>query len=125
MVRTLISTGFVLAGLALAPGPAFAHTDADLVAVAAGDEATITLEPNHGCDGSPTIQVAVRAPVEAAVPGEVDGWSVTAEPDGSGRTVLRWTGGVLPADQRGAFPVTFTAPDTVGALLTFPSVQYC
>lgn len=39
--------------------------------------------------------------------------------------MLEWTGGVLPADQVGAFPVTFTAPDTVGELLTFPSIQEC
>ena len=125
MVRTLTFAGFVAAALWVAPGSALAHTGADLVAVAAGDEAKVTLKPSHGCAGSPTVEVAVRAPVEGAIPGDVDGWTATGEPDGSGNTVLRWTGGSLPTDRTGAFPVTFTAPDTVGALLVFPSVQYC
>jgi periplasmic copper chaperone A len=104
---------------------AAAHTEPDLVAVPAGGEATVSLKPNHGCGDSPTIAVSVRAPVEGAVAGEVEGWTAASTPDGQGRTVLEWTGGVLPSDQEGAFPITFTAPDTVGELLTFPSIQAC
>jgi uncharacterized protein YcnI len=102
-----------------------AHTEVDLVAVPAGSDATVTLRPTHGCDGRPTVEVAIRAPVPAATAGEVDGWTATATSDGAGRTVLTWTGGSLPATATGAFPVTFTAPDTPGALLTFPAVQRC
>ena len=39
--------------------------------------------------------------------------------------MLEWTGNVLPADEEGAFPVEFTAPDTPGVLLTFPAIQVC
>jgi uncharacterized protein YcnI len=110
----------------LAPAaPVAAHTETDLVAVPAGARATITLRPTHGCDGSPTVEVAIQAPVEGAAAGEVSGWTARAEADGRGHTVLEWTGGALPADETGAFPVTFTAPDTVGELLVFPSVQEC
>lgn len=109
----------------LAPAPVAAHTETDVVAVPAGGEATVTLRPTHGCDGSPTVEVAIQAPVAGATAGEVTGWTATAEADGQGNTVLEWTGGSLPADVTGAFPVTFTVPDTVGELLVFPSVQEC
>jgi uncharacterized protein YcnI len=109
----------------LAPAPVAAHTETDVVAVPAGAEATVTLRPTHGCDGSPTVEVAIQAPVEGATAGEVSGWTATAEADGRGNTVLEWTGGSLPADATGAFPVAFTVPDTVGELLVFPSVQEC
>jgi MYXO-CTERM domain-containing protein len=63
--------------------------------------------------------------MEGALPEAVEGWVATATPDGAGNTVLEWTGGLLPADQDGAFPVTFMAPDTPGELLTFPAIQVC
>ena len=113
------------AAILLAPISASAHTDSDIIAVPAGGEATVKLKPTHGCAGSPTVEVAIQAPVEGATAGEVEGWTATAEADGKGNTVLEWTGGSLPSDQTGEFPVTFTAPDTVGELLTFPSVQTC
>jgi uncharacterized protein YcnI len=118
----------VAGGLALSAvpsAPATAHTEVDLVAVPAGSDATVTLRPTHGCDDSPTVEVAIRAPVPGATAGAVDGWTATATPDGTGRTVLTWTDGSLPATATGAFPVTFTAPDTPGTLLTFPAVQRC
>lgn len=105
--------------------PAGAHTEADVIAVPAGEQVTIHLSPEHGCGDSPTVDVAIRAPLAGATAGEVDGWTATATADGSGRTVLEWTGGSLPADEEGEFPVTFTAPDQVGELLLFPAVQTC
>jgi uncharacterized protein YcnI len=114
----------VAATVALAPAAAGAHTESDLVAVAAGDTATVTLQPTHGCGDAATVRVAIRAPVPGATAGEVAGWSATAAADGD-RTVLEWTGGVLPSTETGAFPVTFTVPDAVGELLTFPAVQTC
>ena len=56
---------------------------------------------------------------------DVDGWSVSSTQDDQGRTVVEWTGGSLPPDQPGAFPIEFVAPDAVGELLTFPAVQTC
>lgn len=107
-------------------GPAAgAHTEADVVAVPAGATSTITLKPTHGCGDSPTVSVAVQAPVAGATAGAVPGWTTSATDDGQGHTVVEWTGGSLPADQDGAFPIRFTAPGTVGALLTFPAVQTC
>lgn len=105
--------------------PAAAHTEPDAVALPAGEEVTLTLRPTHGCDGAATIQVSARIPVADAVAEPVEGWSATSEPDGEGRSVVTWTDGRLPDDEEGAFPVTFTTPDAVGELLTFPFVQDC
>ena len=115
----------VLSLLATSSSPVAAHTESDLVAVPAGSEATVTLRPTHGSDGSPTVEVAIRAPVANATAGDVAGWTATAAPDGAGRTVLTWTGGSLAANAKGAFPVTFPTPNTPGVLLTFPAVQSC
>lgn len=105
-------------------GTAGAHTESDVVAVPTGSTAEVTLRPTHGCGDSPTTEVATRAPVEGAEAVAVPGWSHTATPDGDG-TVLEWTGGSLPADQVGAFPIRFTADEPPGELLTFPFVQVC
>jgi uncharacterized protein YcnI len=120
------TAALVLAAIVGLPAAvAHAHTEPDLVAVPAGAGATITLQPTHGCAGSPTVEVVIRAPVEGATPGEVVGWVTSTEPDGSGNTILTWTGGRLPTDATGAFPVTFVAPDSVGELLLFPAIQIC
>lgn len=120
----LLSTS-LLALSTLVPTQASAHADADVIAVAAGEQVTINFRPNHGCGESPTTEVAVRAPVAGATAGEVSGWTASSNADGDERTVLEWTGGSLPTDQTGAFPVTFTAPAKVGELLLFPAVQVC
>ena len=116
--------GLLLAAFVVGAIPAAAHTDSDVVAVPAATQATVTLEPTHGCGGSPTVEVMIRAPMTGATAGPVPGWTATATPNGSA-TTLAWTGGSLPADEEGAFPVTFTGPDTPGELLVFPSVQRC
>lgn len=115
-VAALVGWGSTAAG---------AHTGTDVVAVPAGEAATVKLKPTHGCAGSPTVEVAIQAPVEGATAGTVAGWTATATADGKGHTVIEWKGGSLPADQTGEFPVTFTAPAKPGTLLTFPAIQYC
>jgi hypothetical protein len=102
-----------------------AHTETSFVAVPASEEAAVAFRPTHGCGGSPTISVSVRAPVPEARAGEVDGWTGTATADGEGNTVVEWTGGLLPADEAGAFPVELVVPDAVGTLLAFPAIQRC
>lgn len=105
--------------------PAGAHTESDVVAVPATGEATVTFRPTHGCGDASTTEVSVRAPVEGATAAAVEGWVEASRPDGEGNTILEWTGGLLPTDQAGAFPITFTVPDAPGDLLTFPAVQIC
>ncbi|HET8931327.1 MAG TPA: DUF1775 domain-containing protein [Acidimicrobiales bacterium] len=128
MRRTLLALAVAVAAMVavslVGSGTAGAHTESDLVAVPAGSDATVTLQPTHGCAGSPTVQVRIRAEVAGATAGDVDGWTATATQD-DGRTVLEWTGGSLPADATGAFPVHFTVPDDPGRLLLFPAIQTC
>lgn len=125
-IRLLLAAS-ALAGAATValPTTASAHADADVIAVAAGEQVTISFRPNHGCGAAATTEVAVRAPFSGAVAGEVDGWTSATSEDGEGRSVAEWTGGSLPTEVTGAFPITFTAPDQVGELLLFPSVQVC
>jgi periplasmic copper chaperone A len=125
MRRTLAALGILLLATTATTGVAAAHTESDVVAVPAGEEATVTLEPTHGCGDSPTVEVRIRAEVPDATPQDVDGWTASAEPDGDDRTVVTWTGGSLPADATGEFPLDFTAPDTPGELLLFPAIQRC
>ncbi|MFN8017603.1 MAG: DUF1775 domain-containing protein [Acidimicrobiales bacterium] len=125
VLRLGLAATVTAASISLLPLAAAAHADADVVAVAAGEQATINFRPNHGCGESPTTEVAVRVPVRGATGGDVDGWTWTAEDDGDGRTIVEWTGGSLPTDVTGAFPVTFEVPDQVGELVLFPAVQVC
>ncbi len=106
-------------------GPAAAHTEPDAVAIPAGEEVTLTLRPTHGCGDAATTEVSARIAVPGARAEAVEGWTASQQDDGDGNTVVEWTGGRLPTEESGAFPVTFTAPDTVGELLTFPFVQVC
>lgn len=123
-VKLLRAFAIVTTLLIGAAAPAAAHTDSDFVAVPAGSKATVTLKPTHGCGTAPTTKVSTRLPVAGATAVEVPGWTATVTPDDD-RTVIEWTGGSLPSDQKGAFPVRFTTPEEVGALLLFPFVQEC
>lgn len=116
---------FAIALAPLTTSPVSAHTEPDVIAIAAGSEATVVLKPNHGCGDSPSTKVSTRVPVSGARGGDVEGWVVTAAEDDEGRTVIDWAGGSLPSDQTGAFPIEFTAPATPGTILSFPFVQEC
>jgi uncharacterized protein YcnI len=126
-ISVLTGTALAIGILCMGAPNAAAHTDADVIAVPAGSEATIKLKPNHGCGDSPTVEVFIQAPVPGATAGPIDGWTQTATPDTESpdKTVLEWSGGSLPTDLTGEFPVTFQVPDTPGELLTFPAVQGC
>lgn len=104
---------------------ASAPAEPDVIAMAAVGAATVTLKPNHGCGDAPSTKVSMRVPVSGARGGEVDGWMVSTSEDAEGRTIIDWTGGSLPSEQIGAFPIELTAPATPGAILTFPFIQEC
>ena len=102
-----------------------AHTETDYVAVPAGVETTVTLRPTHGCGDSPSVRLATRVPVPDAAGEDVEGWTTASSLDGEGRTLVEWSGGSLPADEAGEFPVTFVVPDAVGTIVVVPFVQVC
>ena len=102
-------------------GPALAHIHPDPGAVAAGSSATVGFGVEHGCDGSPTVEVAIQLP---------DGFTDVAAVDKDGWTaavagqVVTYSGGSLDAETADSFEVAFTAPAEPGDY-GIPLVQTC
>lgn len=123
MIRrlALASTVALLATLGLA-APALAHIDPDPVEAQAGATLTVAFTVEHGCDGSPTVEINMRLPegVTEPVPVPVAGWDERIE-DG----VVTYAGGPLPADTPGTFEITMTLPATPDTTIYFPFVQRC
>lgn len=98
--------------LALAiAGPAAAHIHPDPASVEAGAPATVGFVIEHGCDGSPTTEVAIEVPEGATDVAGVDVAGFTASVDGQ---VVTFAGGSLPDGTEQGFQVSFTAPQTPG-----------
>jgi uncharacterized protein YcnI len=120
--RRLAAALGLAAGIAvLAAGPAGAHIHTDPEEAAAGSHLTVGFEIEHGCDGSPTVELSLEIPagVNDAVAEPLPGWTSSVE---SG--VARWTGGSLPDDSPGVFPLTMTLPAEAGPL-AFKMIQRC
>ena len=102
-------------------GVASAHVGVSPRVVKAGAKATVSLTIPHGCAGSPTTKVAVKAPasVNGLTARAPEGW--TASVSGS---VVTFAGGSLDAKTKGRFSFSFTAPKTE-ATLVFPTIQTC
>jgi periplasmic copper chaperone A len=119
--RLTAALGLGAAALALAAGPAAAHVDPDPTQVTGGVPTTIGFTIEHGCEGSPTVEVSIEIPagVNDVVATPLPGWSESVE---SG--VARWTGGSLADDTEGSFALKLTPPVAAGTLV-FPLVQRC
>ncbi|HQZ36877.1 MAG TPA: YcnI family protein [Ilumatobacteraceae bacterium] len=107
--------------LALAT-PAFAHIDPDPQEAPAGSEQSVGFTVQHGCDGSPTIQLDMRLPegVSSAVPQPPDEWTGTL--DGN---VVTFAGGPLADDVELTFRVSMILPTLPDTTIFFPFVQRC
>ncbi|MGA7757348.1 MAG: DUF1775 domain-containing protein [Ilumatobacteraceae bacterium] len=114
--------------LALAAGvlgfaaPASAHIDPDPTEAQAGSAVSVAFTVEHGCEGSPTVQLDMRLPdgVTDASPDAVDGWDGSIDGD-----VITFVGGSLPDDVEGTFSVSMTLPPTPDVTVYFPFVQRC
>lgn len=102
--------------------PAWAHVDPDPEETQAGSELSVGFTVQHGCDGSPTIQLDMRLPdgVSGAEPEPPDGWTGSVESN-----VITFVGGPLPDDQELTFRVRMTFPPTPDTTIYFPFVQRC
>ena len=102
--------------------PAFAHIDPDPEEAPAGSEQSVGFTVQHGCDGSPTIQLDMRLPegVSPAVPQPPDGWTGTI--DGN---VVTFVGGPLADDLELTFRVSMILPMLPDTTIFFPFVQRC
>jgi periplasmic copper chaperone A len=119
--RLLGVAAIILVGLAVA-SPALAHIDPDPTDAQAGSEVSVGFTVQHGCDGSPTVQLDMRLPdgVSAPTAEPPDGW--TGQVDGN---VVTFEGGPLPDDQELTFRVRMILPATPDTTIYFPFVQRC
>jgi uncharacterized protein YcnI len=144
--RTRLTLGGLLglATLALGAGPAAAHVSPDKGEVPAGGFTAVTFSVGHGCDGSPTRELAIQVPeaILNVTPQVHPGWDVAVEtavlaepaagPHGEEITerdaVVTYTalaGNELPEGFRDTFTLGFQAPDTPGETLYFNTIQSC
>jgi periplasmic copper chaperone A len=102
--------------------PAAAHIDPDPKEAQAGSTLTVGFTVEHGCDGSPTIQLDMRLPDGTAdvTPEPPDGWTGEVT-----NNVVTFVGGPLPDDQELTFRVRTTLPPTPDVTIYFPFVQRC
>lgn len=129
----------VLALVALA-GPASAHVTIAEREQTAGAYTALTFQVGHGCEGSPTTEIAIQVPegVNDVTPGIVPGWDVEIEVEqlddpvegshGDAVTereaVVVYTG-TLPDGFRQTFPIGLQVPADAEGTLYWPVVQTC
>ena len=127
MIRRLVLTAAVTSTVLLTVGGvASAHIDPDPAEAQAGSRLTVGLTVEHGCAGSPTVQLDMRLPegVTDAVPEPVDSWAGSVDTV-DGDTIVTFEGGSLADDVEGTFSVTMTLPPTPDTTIYFPFVQRC
>jgi uncharacterized protein YcnI len=119
--RLVLVLAVTVAGLGAA-APAAAHIDPDPKRAQAGSRLTVGFTVEHGCDGSPTVQLDMRLPdgVTDAVAEPVDGWDGSIDGD-----VITFVGGPLPDDVEATFDITMALPPTPDTTIYFPFVQRC
>lgn len=123
MLRRLLLLSAALGAVSLAAAtPASAHIDPEPKEAQAGSTQPIAFTVEHGCDGSPTVQLDMRLPdgVTGAAPDSVDGWEGSIDDN-----VITFVGGPLPDDTEGTFSVTMTLPTAPDTTIYFPFVQRC
>ncbi len=113
----------LVAVLVLGAAPASAHVTLVASSTAAGATAVLRMEVPHGCGGSATTEVAVRAPttVTDLAAEDTQRWDARVTADG----VTFRTDEPLPDGMRDEVVLTVRLPDEVGAELVFPVVQRC
>jgi uncharacterized protein YcnI len=146
MSRVIARVGIVpataVAALALA-GPASAHVSITASETAAGAFTVLTLSVPHGCDGSPTTEVAIKMPDGIAevtptrnalydletVTSKLDDPIVAEDGDAitEGVSQVVYTARTpLPDGQRDTFELSLQIPeDAAGKTLAFPTIQTC
>jgi uncharacterized protein YcnI len=127
MIRRLVLVAATTSAVLLATGGvASAHIDPDPVEAQAGSRLTVGFTVEHGCEGSPTVQLDMRLPEGVADPvtEPVEGWDGSVETVDSD-TIVTFSGGPLPDDVEGTFSVTMTLPTTPDETIYFPFVQRC
>lgn len=115
-----VVAGAVVATFALS-GPASAHLASSPNRVTPGSTTKVTFTVEHGCDGSPTVKVAIKLPAGVTATEPIGPKGFVGSVAGS---VLTYDKGSLGPKAHGAFSAVLTFPKTTG-VLTFPAVQTC
>jgi periplasmic copper chaperone A len=115
---------FLSLASSLVADPALAHAKPNKSSFPAGSTQDVRFIIEHGCGNSPTTSVSVRLPadVTAVKPIATAGWKVALD---ASKRVVTWSGGSLPANEQGSFPVRMTFPKTKNITLSFPMAQTC
>ena len=127
MIRRLVLSAAAMSAAVLAiGGVASAHIDPDPTEAQAGSRLTVGFTVEHGCEGSPTVQLDMRLPEGVADPvaEAVDGWEGSIDTVDAD-TIVTFMGGPLADDVEGTFSVTMTLPPTPDETIYFPFVQRC
>jgi len=124
--RFVLAAAACSAALFAVAGPVSAHIDPNPTEAQSGSRLTVGFTVEHGCDGSPTVQLDMRLPegVTDAVPEPAQGWNDSIETV-DGDTIVTFEGGPLADDVEGTFDVTMTLPPTPDTTIFFPFVQRC
>ena len=146
MKRTIaLSSAALGAGVLLAlaaPLSASAHVGVTASTTAAGAYSVLTFSVGHGCDGSPTQQIAISIPdgIDAVTPTVNPNWTISrvtepldepiAEDDGDEITertsqIVYTSTSSLAADQRDTFELSLALAGEEGDVLEFPTLQTC
>lgn len=124
MIRRLVlASATALVGIVGFAAPVSAHIEPDPSEAQAGEHLTVGFTVEHGCDGSPTVEIEMRLPegITDVVPEPLDGWDESVDDEG----IVTYTGGPLPADEEGTFEITMTMPPRPDTTIYFPFVQHC
>lgn len=121
----------VLASLAVTTG-AGAHGTLNLYGktATAGKNGTLTLTIPHGCGSNDTtttkIVLTLGSAWQSVKPAMVTGWQSTVKRAANGKRLITWmaTGGGLPNNESGDFPIAVRWPRQAGIYNT-PTAQYC
>lgn len=127
MIRRLVLFAATTSAVLLATGGvASAHIDPDPVEAQAGSRLTVGFTVEHGCEGSPTVQLDMRLPEGVTDPltEPIEGWDGSVETV-DGEMIVTFAGGPLADDVEGTFSVTMTLPPTPDETIYFPFVQRC
>lgn len=143
LVTTAASAAAALTLIMSTASPAAAHVTASPSSTAAGDYSVVTFSAGHGCEDSPTTEVAIKIPQElhTATPTRLAGWDVekvmqrletpVTGPHGNQITerveqVVYTAQEPLPNGYRVAFEVSVRLPENAaGTTLHFPTIQRC
>jgi uncharacterized protein YcnI len=101
------------------------HVEPQVSEAPAAARFIFAFEVEHGCEGSPTIEVAIQTPPGSfdVAPVDKPGWTATV--DAADPPVVTFTGGRLADDVADTFAVELVTPDAAGTDALFPTVQVC